>query len=121
MTDQFDLQIGFPGLSSSEAGADAAMLEEIINDTLRDQGDPPVAQQQRTDPNAADLGTIVGIVLGAPATIILARGIARAIVAYFSRTARAEISIRKPDGTVVTVSALESRDVDKVAEKLRQT
>lgn len=118
MAENYNLQIGFPDLSSSEAGADAALLEEIINDTLQAQGDPPLARQQRTDPNAADLGTIVGVILGAPATIILARGIARAIAAYFSRTARAEILITKPDGTVVKVSALESRDVDKVVGKL---
>lgn len=119
MTEQFDLQISFPELGGAEAGADAALLETIINDTLRAQGEEPIAAQQRTDPNRADLGTIVGIVLGAPATVILARGIARALVAYFSRTNRSEVAITKPDGTVITVTHLESRDVEKVAGKLR--
>lgn len=119
MAEPFDLKIGFPELSGAAAGADAAMLEQIINDTLRAQGDPPVAQQQRTDPDAADLGTVVSIVLAAPATIVLARGIAKAIMAYFSRTGRSQVSITRPDGTVVTVTDIESRDVDKVVDKLR--
>ncbi|HEX8449050.1 MAG TPA: hypothetical protein VF652_05620 [Allosphingosinicella sp.] len=120
MADGFDLRISFPDLSPGEAGADAALLEEIINDALRSQDQPATARQQRTDPNAADLGTIVGIVLGAPATIILARGIARALVAYFSRTNRSEVAVTKPDGTVITITHLESRDVEKVAEKLQR-
>jgi hypothetical protein len=119
MAEQFDLEISFPDLGGAEAGADAALLEEIINDTLRAQGEQPVAAQQRTDPDRADLGTVVSIILGAPATIILARGIARALIAYFSRTNRSELAITKADGTVITVTHLESRDVEKIAAKLQ--
>ena len=115
MGDRFDLQISFPDLGKGDAGGDAALLEEIINNTLRDQGQQPIAKQLKTDTDAADLGTLVEIVLGAPATIIVARGIAKALVAYFSRTNRSKIMITRPDGTTVSVTDAESRDIDKVA------
>lgn len=120
MTPRPDIEFSFPELSASEAGNAADFLEQAINDATRSHGENAIASRRRTDDRAADLGTVVSIVLGAPATIILTRGIAQAIRAYFGRTNRASLEITRPDGTRITLTDAESRDVAKVADKLRK-
>jgi hypothetical protein len=117
MTETF--QIRFPDLSPTQAGEDAELLERAINTALREAGEAPVAKQTKLDMNTGDLGTIVEIVLAAPATIIFARGVAKAIQGYFARSNRAGFTLVKPDGTRLVVTDLESRDVEKVADKFR--
>jgi hypothetical protein len=113
------LIISFPELSATEAGRDAAVLEEGINQVLRDQGIPIAAQQQRLRPDAMDLGTYVSVVLGAKATVALFKGIAVAIQRYMAASNRPQITIEFPDGRRLTLTNADSRDVAKVLKMLQ--
>jgi len=119
MADEPELVISFPDLSVGEAGRNAALLQEMINQTLREGGLPAAAEQRRVYKDAMELGTIVGIVLGAKATIAFFKGLAAALQKYMERTNRSSIDIQRPDGRHVIVTNLESRDVAKVLAALR--
>jgi hypothetical protein len=114
-----ELTITFPDTSSAEAGREAALLEELINQQLREAGLPAIAQQKRVREEAMDLGTIVGVVLGARATIELFKGVAVAIQKYMARTNRSRVEIRRPDGRITVITNLESRDVAKVVSAIQ--
>jgi hypothetical protein len=112
------LEIGFPSLSPAAASKAAAEMEALVNQTLREEGLKATARQTRTDPSAGDLGIILSIVLGAPATIVLARGIASGIQKYLARTNRGRVSITRKDGTVIEVTDTDSRDMAKIVSAI---
>jgi hypothetical protein len=118
MADQELLQIEFPGLSAGEAARDAQALEDAVNGALRDAGLVLAAKQHRTGAAAQDLGTVVQILLAAPATVVLFRGIALGIQRYLSRSNRTKVKVTRPDGTTIEITDAESRDADKVIGKL---
>ena|ERR1051326_9203320 len=113
------LEISFPGLSAAEAGRGAAELEQEINQALREAHHPTVAKQHRTKPNSQDLGQVVQILLAAPASVVLARGIALGIQKYLARTNRGSLKVALPNGTFVEVNDVEGKDLAKVVDKLK--
>lgn len=112
------IQISFPSLSPAGAARAASELTEQINQVLREEGLSPSAAQRRVDESAQDIGQLVQIVLAAPAVVTFLHCIAIGIQKYISRTNRSDISIRRSDGTQISISNTESRDIAKVLATL---
>ena len=72
------LKIAFPGVSTSEAGSLAADLQQEIEM----MGEGVTVQRVRDNPDTQDFGATLLLVLGTPAVIALAKGIA----AWMKRT-----------------------------------
>jgi hypothetical protein len=106
--------IEFPDASPAEAGRQAADLEQTLKNTLEDARSPASVERIRVNPEAQDLGTVLAIILGAKATIELAKGIGK----WLSRNNQAKLKLRTRDGREVVLSNLESKDIAGVLKSL---
>jgi hypothetical protein len=126
MSDQSVISVTFPDLSPTEASSAAAELEEEINRGLREQGLAQIARQQRTDPHAQNLGDVVQLLFTAhgavpvPAVMSLIQVIALGIQKYLARTNRAHLRITQPDGTIIDLADIDSRDMTKIVAALEK-
>jgi len=103
----------FPDVSTAEAGRCAGELAADLENEILDArlGDSNTKiDRLRVRPEAQDLGTIIAIVLGAKATVALAKG----IVKWLSRNNQARITIRTADGREFSISNLESKHVHEI-------
>ena len=97
--------IRFEELSSAEAGVQAQILKEYLLDAAPDVS----ARVERTERDNMDLGATLILVLGTPAILAIAKGIA----AFVARERKGKLIIEH-DGTVVFEG--NSSDAAKVAE-----
>jgi hypothetical protein len=126
MSERSTISVSFPDLSPTEASHAAAELEEEINRGLRERGLAQIARQQRTDPRAQNLGDMVQLVFTAhgavplPAVRSLIQVIALGIQKYLVRTNRAHLRITQPDGTIIDLADIDSRDMAKIVAALEK-
>ena len=99
-------KIRFENSSVSEAGRKAAELRDSLLDINSDIS----AEIVKDDPTTQDFGSTLVLVLGAPAVVIIARGIAN----YLKR-AHGSIVIETDDGTVVA-TGITGQDAARIAE-----
>jgi hypothetical protein len=106
-----EFTISFEGTSVAQANADAQSLETQIN-----RAAPEVETTvRRTDPNAQDFGASLVLVLGTPAMIALAKGIADWL--RLRATATTKLKVCDKNGNVIlTVDAATSGDVRALVE-----
>src|SRR5262245_20880083 len=106
--EQSRFEIRFQGLSVAEAGIKAAKLRKEISAL-----DPNLnVSLQKDDPTTQDFGTTLVLILGAPAVIKLASGVASGIASFLQRD-RGKISIWA-DGTLIAEN-ISGRDAEKIA------
>lgn len=91
--DEEELVISFAGLNAAEAGDKAALLV----DALRDAAPEVQADRRRADGEAQDLGVTVALILGAPAIVAIAKGIA----SFIARERPGVLVIETKDGKVL--------------------
>jgi hypothetical protein len=108
------IEIELEGLSLSEAGVNADNLRKELLDIKNDEdGDELESiKLKKQSQDTQDFGTILVLVLGTPAVIALARGLA----AYLERT-RTKITIRK-NGEIV-LENVRGGDAAKIIEALK--
>lgn len=106
--------IEFPDVSPAQAGIFAEEMETDLRNKMLDAKADAAVERIRVDPEAQDLGTVLGIVLGAQATVAIAKGIQK----WLHRNNQATIRIRTKTGNPVVISNLESRDVKGILEEL---
>jgi DNA topoisomerase VI subunit B len=100
----------FHDVSLAEANRLIADLEEELR-----RADPRlVATRKRADARTQDAGALLEVALQAASVAALAKGIA----SFIGRSSGARIEIRRPDGTAVMASRLDSRDASRIAEAL---
>lgn len=106
-----ELTISVEGVSVAQANADAQSLEKLINLAA-----PTVETSVvRTDANAQDFGATLVLVLGTPALIAFAKGIADWLKMRASGTTN--LKLRNKDGKVILeVGSATSGDVRKLLE-----
>jgi hypothetical protein len=103
---QPEISLTFDDVSEAEAGQHAAALAEELRRAVPDVQ----VSMRRTNPSAQDAGTVLGIVLGAPSVVILAR----ALHAYMTRKG---VRVRViAEGRTVEIKDLSSGDVARVLE-----
>jgi len=126
MSDQ-SISIAFPGLSPAEASRAAGELEEQINLGLREQGLPEIAHQHRTDPRVQNLGDILQLIFTAhgaaipiPMVLSVIQVVAVGVQKYLGRTNRGHLRITRPDGTIIDLRDIDSRDIAKITAALQQ-
>lgn len=107
MTDTTRLTVAFDGVSAARAGELARELQEALLDTA-----PGVKTElTRADPQAMDLGATLVLLLGTPALVALAKG-----VADFIAREREVLIVRDDRGEIV----YKGHDAAAVAAALRQ-
>ena len=104
--DTAEYVIRFEGVSLAEAGRLAARLRSDMLDVTPDVE----ATVEKADPSTQDPGSILVLVLGTPAIIAVARGLAS-----FIRRERAASIVIESDGKVIA-EGLRSEDAAKIAE-----
>jgi hypothetical protein len=104
--------IKFEDMSVAEAGILAEDLRHVILDAHPDAS----AAQRRGDPSFQDLGTLLELVLTAPAIIAVAQGMKAWLERYQSVTLRVE----RPDGTLVAENLTPKRAVE-IAKLLQES
>jgi Effector Associated Constant Component 1 len=88
--------ISFPGVSDAEANKLAGSLSLVLRET-----DQSVSVgQRRANPESQDFGATLAIILGTPALVAVAKGIAT----WLARNSGTNIEIHAPDGTSVKVT-----------------
>lgn len=102
------VRIRFEDLSVAEAGQRVTELREDLLDLSPDIE----AKIVKDDPSTQDFGTTLILFLGAPAVVIIARGIAD----YLRR--RAGRIIMETDDGVVIAEGITSADAPRIAEAL---
>jgi hypothetical protein len=100
-------KIRFQNLSLAEANVQAARLRQQILDSSPDVS----IQLEKEDSNTMDFGTTLVLVLGAPAIVTIAQGIAN----YLAR-ARGRIIIEK-DGRIIA-EGISGGDAARIVEAL---
>jgi hypothetical protein len=100
-------KIRFQDLSVAEANVQAARLRQEILDISPDVR----VEVEKEDPRTMDFGSTLVLVLGAPAIVAIAKGIAN----YLSR-AHGRIIIEK-DGTIIA-EGISGGDVARIVEAL---
>lgn len=105
MEDQKSVKIRFEGLSVADGNRCAAELRS----QLLDEMDDVEIEIEKDDPSTQDFGATLAIVLGTPAAIALAKGIA----AYLSR---AGTSIAIEAGGKVVAKGIRGEDAARIAE-----
>jgi len=100
-------KIRFQDLSVAEAGVQAARLRQEILDSSPDVR----VELEKEDPNAQDFGSTLILVLGAPAIVAIAKGIAN----YLGR-ARGRIIIER-DGRIIA-EGISGEDAARIVEAL---
>jgi len=105
-----ELLISFPDEPLSDAGTNVADLKDHLAMVA-----PAVeADQRRTDGSTQDMGATLAIVLGAPAVIALAKGIADWLK---MRASRPKLVIRNAEGkTILELDNMPSDDVRAILE-----
>ncbi len=110
-----ELRIRFPDLTPAEAGRAASELQGLVRAATAGRVDTAL-RKERSD--TQDAGTILAIVLGAPAVVALANRIAGGIGDYLGRL-NSRVEIVTESGTVIaTGSAAERLDLGAVAQAL---
>lgn len=109
--------IEFPDISPSQAGFYAEKLENDLRNAREDEGMMCEIQRIRVSPETQDLGTVIAIVLGAEATVAIAKGIAK----WLYRNNQAALRIKKHDGSEVMITNLESENVEGIVRALAPT
>ena len=107
-TNEHEFVVRFEGLSSAEAGEQAQLLKEALLDASPEVS----ARIKRHGDETMDLGATLIVVLGTPAVIAIAKGIA----AFIARERKGTLVIES-DGRVVFEGR--SSDAAKVAEALQ--
>ena len=104
--------IEFPEEGPREAGILVQELEQAIQNTAADadQTQDVHLERLKARDDTQDFGTILGVVLGAKATIEIAKGIS----AWLRRKNQTKIRIRTKDGRDVVITNLESKDANAV-------
>lgn len=105
-----ELLISFPDEALSDAGANVVDLKEHLAMVA------PAVQtdQRRTDPNSQDMGATLAIVLGAPAVVSLAKGIADWLK---MRASKPRITVRNSEGQIILeLENISSADVRPLLE-----
>ena len=106
---QATFHLSFP----TETPALRSQLSMSLGDSLQLLEQIGPVELLRENPDSQDAGTILSIVLSAPAVTLAVR----AIAAWATRHNQARIDITTPDGTIV-VSGLDSGDVPKAIKAL---
>jgi hypothetical protein len=110
-TETLDLRIEFEDVESRVAGQYARQLADAVQGT-----DPSIrATLAPSDPLHQELGTILGIVLGAKAVVALTKGIAD----WLKLRQQASITI-KCKGNEVVAKNITSKDVDNLAKLIAE-
>ena len=111
MNETFTIQ--FEEESLAEAGIQAG----ILKDTILDETSDIDIKLEKTDPTTQDAGNILVLLLGTPALVAVAGGIAR----YLS-TGHAKIKIYdKTGGLIADASGLRGQDAAHIAEVLSKS
>lgn len=108
------LVIEFPEDNSRQAGVLAQDLKITIDNLAADQNVKVTTSVEKVNPQAQDIGTILAVVLGAKATIEIAKGIA----GWLQKRNRGRIRIRKADGTIVDITKAESADMPGILKAM---
>jgi hypothetical protein len=108
MAEGHDLVLSFEAASLAEANRYAAELAE----RLRDADAPITVTETRADPNAQDFGATLAILLGTPAVIALAKGVAD----WLRMRPEAKVTIKGKNGEIIA-SGLTSGDARAIIEK----
>jgi hypothetical protein len=107
-TDTLELTIEFDAADIAEANRHAAELAE----RLRDADAPIEVRETRADPNAQDFGGTLVLLLGAPAVVALAKGVAD----WLRMRQGAKITLKNKHGEVVA-EGLTSADARAIIEQ----
>jgi len=94
--------------------ADANRFAGSLADTLRDAHPSVIVDRHRGRADTQDAGTILSIVLAAPAAIAVAKGIA----GWLARNAGVQIEVRRKGKVVLRATHLDSKDIPRIAEAL---
>lgn len=106
------LTLIFPDTTLAEANQLAGSLQECLSDT-----DPEVkVDRRRLSADTQDFGASLAVMLGTAAATALAKGIA----AWMARNSGVSIQVRRPDGSIVVLTHLNSRDVPSIVAALTQ-
>jgi hypothetical protein len=102
--DESTYRIKFNDLSTAEAGVHAQKLLDVVLDA----GESVSADLIKADPNTMDMGATIVLLLGAPAAVAVAKGIAdyirRAGVSITVTSDDKEVTIKNMDGEDVANS-----------------
>jgi hypothetical protein len=111
-----ELFIRFEDVTGAEAGVEAQRLQEVLLDSAPDIN----VRLKRERSDTMDMGATLVLLLGTPAVIAVAKGIAAYVKQRGSRPGKVAIEQRNADGTsrVVVIDA-DSADIAKIAEALR--
>lgn len=101
--------IRFEGVSEADAGVYAGELR----DALVDASDEVEVDLVRDDPNKQDFGTILSIVLGAPAVV----AIAKALGDWLKMRAGASVTFTTAEGKVV-LENISAKDAASIGRRL---
>ena len=103
-----ELTLAFEGASLAETNRFAAELAE----RLRDADSPIGVREARADALAQDFGATLVLVLGTPAVLALAKGVAD----WLRMRPQAKLTLKGKDGTIIA-SGLTSADARAIIEK----
>ena len=109
-----EIKVSFPDENPRVAGQLAADFENSMKKALHDQGDNASVALEKSNPDALDVGTIIGIIFASQATIALAKGIAD----WMRRKNQASVTIAAPDGRIIKIRNAES---EHIADALKNT
>ncbi len=101
-------RIRFEDVSVAEAGIKAAQLRQDLLDISSDVQ----VDIEREDPSTQDFGTTLALVLGAPAAVAIAKGIAD-----YLRRAHGKIQIETAQGIVIA-EGISGDDAARIVEAL---
>lgn len=114
-----DLKIEFPGLGASAAGTAASRLADDLNDEARKIGSGEIASQVRERSDTQDLGTVVGVVLGAKATREIVKGITRVVERWLALSNHTSVRISHKDGRVIEIRSNNVKEIEKLLRQQR--
>ena len=106
--DQRTLRIRFEDLELSEAGSKA----EILRQDLLAASEDVTVSIEKDDPSTMDFGATLVLVLGTPAVLAVAKG-----MADYLRRERGKITIATEEGIVIA-SGISGADAARIAEAL---
>lgn len=112
-----ELLVRFPDVSSAQASIWAHELSDRLSRFDRRIS----AETRRDDPMALDFGSTLAILLAAPATVALGKGlgegIAKVIGDWLGTKQDAKLSIVRPDGSLV-IENISAKDAIRLAREL---
>ncbi len=111
-----EFSLSLPDANASEL---ASLLEDFQQKILIEVAyeDNVSVELVKSSQSTQDLGAMLGIVLGAKATIVLATGVS----AWLKRNNQSRIRIWTSDGEVVDITNVESQHIAEVLSNLKQT